>query len=224
MNFFVVAEGPYYDKAGYSSNHYDYTPEEFDILAKIIQREAGGESTAGKIAVGNVVVNRVLCGRWGKTIDAVKGQFAYNPDTVPKRGDRRGATVLTARWRKCRRTLISKTSGGPWFYTLWGQMAPLFLRQTAGITATIPPALYERVYKYAQYGCKTGKGQSIQLMLKALGYSVNTDEKFDKTTRAALIAFQKDAGLSADGVAGPKTVEALIKKYGVDKYIKDFAS
>jgi len=61
-------------------------------------------------------------------------------------------------------------------------------------------------------------------MLKALGYSVNTDEKFDRTTQAALIAFQKDAGLSADGVAGPKTVETLIKKYGVDKYIKDFAS
>jgi peptidoglycan hydrolase-like protein with peptidoglycan-binding domain len=60
-------------------------------------------------------------------------------------------------------------------------------------------------------------------MLKALGYSVNTDKKFNKTTQAVLIKFQKDAGLSADGVAGPKTVEALIKKYGVDKYIKDFA-
>lgn len=53
---------------------------------------------------------------------------------------------------------------------------------------------------------------------------MNTDKKFNKTTQAVLIKFQKDAGLSADGVAGPKTVEALIKKYGVDKYIKDFAS
>ena len=232
VNFFVVSEGPYYDEAGYSSNHYDYTPEEFDILAKIIQREAGGESTAGKIAVGNVVINRVLCGRWGKTIDAVKGQFAYNPDTVPKQSAIDAArTVLDGEvWKVPQNTYFFKTSGGPWSsYTLWGQIGNHYF-YTANYSGRhngdgIPPALYDRVYKYAQYGCKTGERvKRIQLMLKALGYSVNTDGKFDKTTQAALIKFQKDAGLSADGVAGPKTVEALIKKYGVEKYTKDFAS
>jgi spore germination cell wall hydrolase CwlJ-like protein len=232
VDFFVVSEGPYYEEGVYSSNHYDYTAEEFDILAKIIQREAGGESTAGKIAVGNVVINRVLCGRWGKTIDAVKGQFAYRPDTVPSKSVINAARAVLDDevWKVPQNTYFFKTSGGSWnTYKLWGQIGNHYF-YTANYSGryngdSVPAVLYERVYKYAQYGCKPEERvRRIQQMLKALGYSVNTDKKFDKTTEAALIAFQKDAGLSADGVAGPKTIEALIKKYGVEKYIKNYAS
>ena len=230
VDYFVVSEGPYYEPGVYSSNHYDYTEEELTILAIIIQREAGGESTSGKIAVGNVVINRVLCGRWGSNIDAVKDQFSYSPDTVPKQSaiDAAYSVLNDEIWKVPQNTYFFKASGGSWgSYTLWGQLGNHYFYR-ANFSGryngdSIPAVLYERVYKYAQYGCKPeNRVKRIQLLLKALGYDVNTDKKFDKTTEAALIAFQKDAGLSADGVAGGKTVEALIKKYGIDKYIKDF--
>jgi len=230
VDYFVVDEGPYYEVGKYSSNHYDYTDAEFDILAKIIQSEAGGESTTGKIAVGNVVINRVLCGRWGRSIDAVKGAFSYHEDTVPRQGsiDAAHAVLDDEIWKVPQNTYFFKRSGGSWYsYTLWGQLGNHYF-YTADFGGrytgdSIPAVLYDRVYKYAQYGCKPeGRVKRIQMILKALGYNVNTDKKFNKTTEKALMAFQKDAGLKADGVAGRKTVEKLIKKYGLSKYIKNY--
>jgi spore germination cell wall hydrolase CwlJ-like protein len=231
VDYFVVSEGPYYEPGVYSSNHYDYTEEELTMLAIIIQREAGGESTDGKIAVGNVVMNRVLCGRWGSTIEKVATypkQFSYSPDTVPKQSaiDAAHSVLDNEVWKVPQNAYFFKPSGGSWSpYTLWGQIGNhyFYTANYSGRNNGSFAELYDRVYKYAQYGCKQeNRVKRIQLLLKALGYDVNTDKKFDKTTEAALMAFQKDVGLTADGVAGSKTVEALINKYGVEKYIKDF--
>lgn len=50
----------------------------------------------------------------------------------------------------------------------------------------------------------------LQARLKALGFSNATpDGKFGTKTKAAVVAFQKSKGLSADGVAGLKTLAAL---------------
>ena len=52
----------------------------------------------------------------------------------------------------------------------------------------------------------------MQQELIACGYDVGTtgaDGKFGKNTRSALIAFQTNKGLTADGVCGPKTWEEL---------------
>lgn len=51
---------------------------EVDILAALIQCEAGGESYEGQVAVGSVVMNRVRCGGYPSTITDViyaSGQF-----------------------------------------------------------------------------------------------------------------------------------------------------
>lgn len=51
---------------------------EVDILAALIQCEAGGESYEGQLAVGSVVMNRVRCGGYPNTITDViyaSGQF-----------------------------------------------------------------------------------------------------------------------------------------------------
>lgn len=56
-----------------------YTEAETDLLARLIEAEAGGEEYEGKLAVGTVVMNRVEDGRWGDTVTRViraKGQFA----------------------------------------------------------------------------------------------------------------------------------------------------
>ena len=69
----------------------DYTPQEGEayLLAAIIQCEAGGEPYEGKIAVGNVVMNRVKSTRFPNTITGViyqPGQFT--PAASGKLADR----------------------------------------------------------------------------------------------------------------------------------------
>ena len=57
---------------------FQYTDEEFNILAKIIHAEAGAEPYEGKVAVGAVVLNRVKHEKFGDSIEGVvmaKGQF-----------------------------------------------------------------------------------------------------------------------------------------------------
>ena len=52
--------------------------------------------------------------------------------------------------------------------------------------------------------------RAVQTKLKELGYTVgNVDGIFGSQTKAAVIAFQKDHGLSPDGIAGEKTLAAL---------------
>lgn len=55
------------------------TASELDILAALIQCEAGGEPYEGQVAVGAVVMNRVRCGGYPNTITEViyqSGQFS----------------------------------------------------------------------------------------------------------------------------------------------------
>ncbi len=51
-----------------------YTTAEVDLLARLIQAEAGSESYNAMVAVGGVVVNRVQSSDWPNTISAVINQ------------------------------------------------------------------------------------------------------------------------------------------------------
>jgi hypothetical protein len=228
-----VDDDDYYNDMGYSSNHYDYTDNEAYMLAQIIDAEARGESTEGKIAVGNVVMNRVLCRSFpGNTITAVvtrAGQFAYNPDRKPSSASKRAAhTVLDdEKWVIAQDVYYFRSgveAGINWgshkFYKKIG--GHCFYRHSYSGRhrgGEAPPALFHRTYKYAQYGCEPeNRVYRIQYMLAKLGYDVKADKYFGKTTEVALMKFQEKKGLEDDGVAGPATVKALIKAYGVDKY------
>jgi lysozyme len=50
---------------------------------------------------------------------------------------------------------------------------------------------------------------AVQSALAALGYAVVTDGVMGPKTKAAIVAFQRKAGLYPDGVVGPKTIMAL---------------
>lgn len=49
----------------------------------------------------------------------------------------------------------------------------------------------------------------LQRQLRAAGFNIAADGWFGAETQQAVIAFQRRAGLVADGIAGPKTLQAL---------------
>ena len=54
----------------------------------------------------------------------------------------------------------------------------------------------------------------LQTILNSLGYNCGTpDGNFGKQTEAAVKAFQKQYGLTQDGIVGPKTAEKLMELY-----------
>lgn len=62
---------------------------------------------------------------------------------------------------------------------------------------------------------KGSTGREVTQLQRALidaGFKLSADGWFGETTEAALIAFQRRAGLVADGIAGPKTITALANR------------
>jgi|AGTN01.1.fsa_nt_gi Cell wall hydrolyses involved in spore germination len=235
LKFYVVEADKYYK---YSNNHYDYTEAELKMLAQLIWGEARGQSLDGKIAVANVVMNRVLCpGQFGSTIEQVVtagGQFSGYKPTNPTTG-----CMSAARWVLDYEVWVipqdvyyfravskfSNLKGQAWNgHAYYGEISGhYFYRQSLrGRTrgGDVPPRLFERVFEYARYGCKVeDRVVRIQFMLDALGYNIEkVDGYFGEGTEDALIKFQRDHGLDDDGVAGPATVQALIEAYGPREY------
>lgn len=74
----------------------DYSAEEFEMLCYVLQGEVGDCSDASKVAVANVIINRVKSSRFPDSISAVltvPGQFDaiygyYNGTTVPTQSTR----------------------------------------------------------------------------------------------------------------------------------------
>ncbi|MBR7132400.1 MAG: spore cortex-lytic enzyme [Clostridia bacterium] len=62
----------------------------------------------------------------------------------------------------------------------------------------------------SKIGSRSQEVRDIQTVLQQKGYySGSIDGIFGTKTKNAVIAFQRDNGLTADGIAGPKTLKAL---------------
>ncbi len=241
IDYYIVEEGPYYNDMGYSTNHYKYTNQEFTDFAAMLYYEARGEGMTGMVAVGNVIMNRVLCrSAFPDNITSVlsaRGQFTPW-DNYQKKGTPSG--TYWSRAKRAARAVLDKelwvipqdvyyfkrgsAAGSNVFYKKIGNhnffRHSYRGRQRGG---GVPPALYDRNYKYPQYGCKPAKRvYRVQYMLNKLGYDVKADSYFGITTKEALIEFQKKHKLKADGIAGPATVKKLIKKFGAENYYDKF--
>ncbi len=64
--------------------------------------------------------------------------------------------------------------------------------------------------------------REIQMRLKDVGFSPgDIDGIFGRATEIAVINFQRSQGLLADGIVGPKTLEAMFRKEGLQVAPKD---
>ena len=84
--------------------------------------------------------------------------------------------------------------------------------QSATVTTpvTTPVTTNPNTLKYGDSGSRVTE---MQTALVKLGYNTNgVDGRFGAGTQRAVISFQKDNGLEADGLAGTKTLELLYKK------------
>lgn len=80
----VETEVPVEETAGSS---FSLEEQEYQVLLKIVEAEAGGEDTTGKMLVANVVMNRVRSGKFPNTVTEVvyqrsegKAQFSPTAD------------------------------------------------------------------------------------------------------------------------------------------------
>ena len=239
VEYFRVEADTYYNEVGYSSNYYEYTEEEWYVLAQVIDGEAGSQPTEGQIAVGNVVMNRVLASGYPGsdiiTIVTARNQFSgYSEAIEPNESSKAAATAVLEDqvWTIPQHSFnfnSSNPEGDDWnSHTFYKRIGNHNFYVDAGgrgrcTQLTPPPALFERTYKWPQYGCKPAdRVYRIQYMLNALGYSVTPDRYFGKGTRDALIAFQSDKGLDTDGVAGQSTLSTLISAFGEEEYDRTF--
>lgn len=65
----------------------------------------------------------------------------------------------------------------------------------------------ESVYALSKYGSTGSEVKKIQQKLKELGYyKGNVDGIYGTATKKAVTAFQKNCGITSDGICGPKTL------------------
>lgn len=75
-------------------------------------------------------------------------------------------------------------------------------------------------YKYETPIVYSSGVSTLQTRLNAIGYSMSADGKFGAGTQTAVKNFQKECGLSADGVAGKNTLVQLDKVYQSSYFTK----
>lgn len=67
----------------------------------------------------------------------------------------------------------------------------------------------QQVDALSKVGSQGSEVRAIQQKLSDLGYGLKVDGIYGAATKKAVTAFQKANGLTADGIAGPKTLKAL---------------
>lgn len=68
---------------------------------------------------------------------------------------------------------------------------------------------YPPISKVLRRGMKDDQVKTLQYLLREAGYDVEIDGSFGRGTETKIRDFQRKSGLTVDGRAGPKTVEAL---------------
>ena len=143
-----------------------------------------------------------ICRRNGKTrllwINDKNKALAYEPKS--------GEMLLTVhRW------FANKSCPGNWMMNHMDDLAAKVTARLGGSAATV------QADTSLSRGDSGAGVEEMQKMLIACGYSCGSwgaDGDWGDATETAVLAFQRDHGLSVDGVYGPKTKAALTAAYG----------
>lgn len=65
-----------------------------------------------------------------------------------------------------------------------------------------------------KYGERSTGVRDFQAYLVRIGFKITVDGVFGPQTRAAVLAFQRQRGISADGIVGPQTMIEISKAIG----------
>lgn len=108
------------------------------------------------------------------------------------------------------------SESGSWYKVSYGKYTGYVMKKYVKVTGQVAKEETKTEDKSSSTSTTLRKGSSgtavktLQKKLKSLGYYTGSvDGKFGDGTYTALKKFQKKNGLSADGVAGPKTMEKL---------------
>lgn len=108
------------------------------------------------------------------------------------------------------------SESGSWYKVSYGKYTGYVMKKYVKVTGQVAKEETKTEDKASSTSTTLRKGSSgtavktLQKKLKSLGYYTGSvDGKFGDGTYTALKKFQKKNGLSADGVAGPKTMEKL---------------
>lgn len=110
----------------------------------------------------------------------------------------------------------SKVTASKWTY--WGELKGVDYTGTAPAPAPAPEPEPQKTRPTVRKGNRNQYVKEMQTMLDRLGYNLGIcgiDGDFGTATEKALKEFQRDAGLTQDGVCGPRSWAAL--QAAVDK-------
>lgn len=92
-----------------SNNKINYTQEEFEMLAAIIECESANQPLEGKLAVGSVVINRINNPRWPNNMTEV----LYQPNQfTPVKSGRFAIVLARGANEACRQAALQVLTGG----------------------------------------------------------------------------------------------------------------
>ena len=115
----------------------------------------------------------------------------------------------------------NRVSDGPW--TEWGRLPSSMLAYVDGVTGDATPEI-ELGARVLKRGCVGADVKELQEALLSLGYTMpryGADGDYGDETVNAVTKFQKDRGLTADGVFGASTLKALKEMIINDKPIEE---
>ena len=183
-------------KANYAGDTNHQTGSNVDVTVKVVRRSSGGGGSSAAVAPDMPLL------RYGSRGDAVK----ILQEKLNAKGYSSG-NVDGIFGTKTRAAVISfQKANGLGVDGIVGKLTWAKLYDAAPVSVVAPAA-----QPMLRSGSRGEAVRKLQELLNARGYDCGAvDGIFGVKTRAAVIAFQKANGLSADGIVGPLTWGKLI--------------
>ena len=160
----------------------------------------------------------ISLGYLGGTADGIFGTHTENAVKKFQRASRltadglAGSKTLELLYQKAGKSSASSSSASSSTSSSGSANQTSTASTASSASSSASSSLFGGDYATLRMGSTGSRVKTLQSRLISLGYlSGSADGKFGKLTKQAVIGFQKASGLTADGLAGKKTLQALEK-------------